>query len=93
VTDVKILDAITAQVVIGLLTAGADNRFGRLIGQLGGRQVLQVKIDPAWTFNGSDPVRQYLGVPEGNDGYVSFCTVARRDPEPGGGCPDCQRYR
>ena len=30
---------------------------------------------------------------EGNDGYFAFCTVARRDPEPGGGCPDCRRYR
>jgi sulfur carrier protein ThiS adenylyltransferase len=93
ILDVKILDAIAAQIVIGLLTAGADNRFGRLIEQLGDRQVLQVKIDPGWTINGNDPVRKYLGVPDGNDGYFSFCTVARRDPEPGGGCPDCQRYR
>lgn len=93
VMDVKLLDAIAAQVVIGLLTAGADNRFGRLIEHLGDRQVLQVKIDPAWTLNGTDPVRRHLGVPEDNDGYVAFCTVARRDPEPGGRCVDCQRYR
>ena len=78
VMDVKILDAIAAQVVIGLLTAGAENRFGRLAAQLGDRQVLQVKIDPAWAINGSDPVRKFLGVPDDNDGYVTFCTVARR---------------
>jgi molybdopterin/thiamine biosynthesis adenylyltransferase len=90
IMDVKILDAIAAQIVVGLLTAGADNRFGRLIAKLGDRQVLQVKIDPDWAFNGADPVRKYLGVPDGNDGYFSFCTVARRDPDPGGLCPDCR---
>jgi molybdopterin/thiamine biosynthesis adenylyltransferase len=93
IMDVKILDAVAAEVVIGLLTAGADNRFGRLIGQLGERQVLQVKIDPKWTIGGSDPVRKFLSIPEENDGYVAFCTAARRDPDPGGQCPDCRRYR
>ena len=93
VMDVKILDAIAAQVVIGLLTAGANNRFGRLVEQLGERQVLQVKIDPSWSLGGSDPVKKYLGVPDDNDGYVSFCTVARRDPDAGGQCPDCLKYR
>jgi molybdopterin/thiamine biosynthesis adenylyltransferase len=93
VMDVKILDAIAAEVVIGLLTAGADNRFGRLIGRLAGRQVLQVKIDPDWAINGSDPVRKYLGVPAESDGYVAFCTAARRDPDAGGHCPDCRKYR
>jgi molybdopterin/thiamine biosynthesis adenylyltransferase len=93
VMDVKILDAIAAQVVIGLLTAGAENRFGRLIAQLGERQVIQMKIDPDWMLNGADPVRKFLSVPEGNDGYFSFCAVARRDPDPGRACPDCRKYR
>ena len=93
VMDVKFLDAITAMVVIGLLTEGADDRLGRLIGQLGDRQVLQVKLDPEWSIKGSDPVRNALGVPDSSDGYVAFCTAARRDPDPGGGCPDCQTYR
>lgn len=93
ITDVKLLDAIAAQVVIGLLTAGAPNRFGRLIEHLAGRQVLQMKIDPDWELRGTDPVRTHLGVPAGSDGYVSYCTVARRDPDPGGNCPACRRYR
>jgi molybdopterin/thiamine biosynthesis adenylyltransferase len=93
IMDVKILDSIAAQVAVGLLTDGADNRFGRLIGTIGNRQVLQIKIDPDWSFNGADPVRTHLGVRDDADGYVSFCTAARRDPEPGGVCPDCVRYR
>ena len=90
--DVKLFDAIAAMVVVGLLTAGADNRFGRLIDRLGDRQCLQVKIDPDWSIGGMDPVRKYLGVPDESDGYVSFCTAARRDPDPGGRCPDCRAY-
>jgi len=93
IMDVKILDAIAAQLVVALLTEGAENRFGCLTAQLGTRQVLQVKLDPQWTINGSDPVRKYLGVADGSDGYVAFCTVARRDPDAGGHCPDCQKYR
>lgn len=93
VMDAKILDAITAQVVVALLTAGADNRFGRLLQQLGDRQCLQIKLDPDWSLGGRDVVREGLGIPAGADGYFSFCTVARRDPDPGGLCPDCQKYR
>ncbi len=56
------------------------------------RNFLQMKIDPEWTIGGVDPVAKYLGIPAGNDAYVSFCTVARRDPDPGGNCPDCKKY-
>ena len=37
-----------AMIVLGLLTRGADNRYGKLIEQLGDRNFLQIKIDPAW---------------------------------------------
>jgi sulfur carrier protein ThiS adenylyltransferase len=93
IVDVKIFDGIAAQICLGLLTEGADNRFGKLIAALGNRTFLQVKIDPDWTLGGSDPVRKYLGIPDGNTGYFSFCTVARTDPDAGGSCPDCVKYR
>ncbi len=92
--DVKIVDGITTHIVIGLLTEGADNRFGKLIKQLGDRQVIQIKIDSEWNIDGSDPVRKYLGVPDGNDAYFGYCTVARSDPDKGQPpCPDCKQYR
>ena len=89
----QIVDGIAGMIIIGLLTRGSDTPYGRLIDQLGDRQYLQIKLDPAWTLGGRDVVRDALGVPEGNDAYVSFCTVARRDPDPGGQCPDCRAFR
>lgn len=93
ILDVQFIDSLAAMLVIGLLTVGADNRFGKLIAQLGERNFLQVKIDPAWNFAGRDVVQEELRIPEGTNAYFSFCTIARRDPEPGGYCPDCQEYR
>jgi len=92
VLDVNLFDAVAAQVAVGLLTRGADNRFGRLLDGLAGRTVLQVKIDPDWAWNGRDVVRERLGVTAGSDGYFAFCTAALRDPDPPGRCPDCLRY-
>ena len=80
-------------ICVGLLTEGSDNRHGRLIGQLGDRQFLQVKIDSLWAWNGRDVIRETLGVSEGNDAFFSFVTAARRDPDPGGKCPDCVKFR
>ena len=37
--------------------------------------------------------REKLGIDADNDAYFSFCTIARRDPDPGGNCPDCKMYR
>jgi hypothetical protein len=80
--------------VVGLLTMGADNRYGKLIEQLGERNFLQVKIDPAWNFAGKDVVKEELGISDGTDAYFSFCTIARRDPDNGTApCPDCERFR
>jgi hypothetical protein len=90
---VQLLDSITGMIALGLLTQGAANRYGRLIEQLGDRQFLQIKIDPDWSWNGRDIVQEKLQIPAGNDAYFSFCSVARRDPDPGGQCLDCRQYR
>jgi molybdopterin/thiamine biosynthesis adenylyltransferase len=93
ILSIQLLDSIAAMLVIGLLTAGSDDRYGRLIEQLGDRSFLQIKIDPAWTIRGVDPVAKYLGLPEAIDTYAGFCTVARRDPDGGRlPCPDCARF-
>jgi hypothetical protein len=89
----QILDGIAGMIVLALLTRGADNRYGRLIEQLGDRQFLQVKLDPAWTLGGKDVIREQLGIAPDCDAYLSFCTIARRDPDPGGQCPDCKKFR
>ena len=93
VAAVALVDSLALMITLGLLTEGADNRYGRLIGQLGGRQFLQVKIDPGWGWNGRDLFRDLLQIPDGNDVYAGFVTVARRDPDPGGRCPDCLQFR
>lgn len=94
VLDVHVVDSIAGMLAVGLLTRGADNRFGRLIDQLGDRNFLQAKIDPLWTFGGRDVIREQLGIPDDRDTYFSFCTVARRDPDGGmPPCPDCVRFR
>lgn len=94
VLAVQFLDAIAGMLIVGLLTAGADNRFGRLIADLGERNFIQAKLDPSWTFHGRDTIRERLGIPDGNDAYFSFNAVALRDPDRGEPpCPDCARFR
>jgi hypothetical protein len=92
--DIRLPDSIAGMIVIGLLTRGAPNRFGRLIGQLGNRQFLQIKIDPLYGWNGRDIFREQLGIADGCDPYFSFVTIARSDPDHGRlPCPDCERFR
>jgi hypothetical protein len=92
--DIRLPDSIAGMIVIGLLTRGAENRFGRLIDQLADRQFLQIKIDPLFAWNGRDIFRQQLGIAEDCDPYFSFVTIARRDPDRGQlPCPDCERFR
>lgn len=94
VLDIRLVDGIAAMIAVGLLTRGADNRYGRLIDQLGDRNFLQIKIDPTFGWNGRDLFRELLQIPEDNDAYFSFVTVARRDPDRGSlPCPDCERFR
>ncbi len=91
VFSLAILDGIAGQLALGLLTQGADNRFGRLVDQLGDRQFLQVKLDPTWTLQGRDVVREQLNIPVWVDTYFAWNTIARRDPDQGEPrCPDCE---
>lgn len=85
--DIMIVDSIAVQVAIGILTQGANNRFGQLIGALGDRTYLQIALRPE-----HPAVRRVLEVPDGNDACFAWCTAARRDPSPEP-CPDCERFR
>lgn len=94
ILSVQYIDSITGMIVLGQLTRGSDNFYGRLIDQLGDRNFLQVKVSPEWTWNGRDIFREQLGIPAENEAYYSFVTIARRDPDRGiPPCPDCAKYR
>ena len=87
--DLRLVDAIAGQIAVGILTAGAENRMGRLIQQLGKRNLLQVKSDPTYRLGERDIFGQYLGSHPAN---FSFTTIALpMEPEPD--CPDCARFR
>lgn len=89
IMDLHLVDAIAAQIAVGLLTRGSDNRFGRLIDELGDRQLLLVKIDPGLRFGDRDPFTERLGADPCN---FSFTTIAlARTPHPD--CPDCAMTR
>jgi len=91
-----LIDSIACDVALGMLTTGADNRYGRLMEQLGDRQLLVIKIDPAWeTSPGRDLVRNELGIDPVNPFYFAYSTIAMaaasdsiREP-----CPDCKKHR
>lgn len=87
--DLHLVDAIAGQIAVGILTAGADNRMGRLIQQLGNRNLLQVKIDPEYRLGERDIFGQYLGNHPAN---FSFNTIAL-PMEPEHDCPDCAHLR
>jgi molybdopterin/thiamine biosynthesis adenylyltransferase len=88
ILDLHVVDAIAGQLAVGLLTAGAGNRMGRLIPQLGNRNLLQIKIDPDYRMGDRD-IFDRLGNDPAN---FSFSTIALgMEPEPD--CPDCARRR
>jgi hypothetical protein len=87
--DLHLVDAIAGQIAVGLITAGAENRMGRMIAQLGHRNLLQVKIDPTYTMGGKDLFGQYLGNHSAN---FSFNTIALEMLHEEG-CPDCAAIR
>lgn len=94
VLDIRLVDGIAGMVAVGLLTQGADNRYGRLIDQLGDRNFLQIKVDPTFDWDGRDVFREVLQIPEDNLAYFSFVTIARSDPDQGHlYCPDCAELR
>ena len=80
---VQYLDSVAGMIAVGLLTAGADNAYGRLIDQLGDRNFIQLKISPDWTFAGRDIFREHLGVDADCPAYFNWLSIARRDPTGG----------
>ncbi len=95
VLSVQIIDGIAGMIVVGLLTLGVDNQYGRMIDRLikTQRNFLQVKIDPDWNWKGRDIFREQLQIPADCPAYFSFVTIARCDPDHGEPpCPDCVKY-
>ena len=82
--DLRSVDSVAGHIALGLLTRGADNRYGRLIDQLGNRNLLQIKNDPEYTMNGKDIFGKYLGSDEANF-FPTIALAMERDPN----CPDC----
>ena len=92
--DVSLLDSIAGELAVGLLTRGSNNRFGRLVDQLGDRNFIQVQLDPSWTLNGHNVVREKLGVAEDCRAFFAWNTIILADPDHGQlPCPDCERFR
>lgn len=83
--DLRIVDAVAGHIGLGLLTPGADNRYGNLIKQLGNRNLLQMKNDPNYTLNGKDIFRQYLGDNPANFSFSTIALAMERESD----CPDC----
>ncbi len=86
--DLRFVDAVAGPIAVGLLTYGADNRFGQLIPQLGQRNLIQVKMDPNYRLAGKDIFAQYLGDDPANFSFTTIAVPMERDIE----CPDCARY-
>lgn len=87
--DLHLIDAIAGQIAVGILTAGADNRMGRLIRQLGDRNFLQIKNDPTYKLGDKDIFAKHLGSSAAN---FSFTTIALK-MEPESACVDCAAHR
>ena len=83
--DLHLVDAIAGQIGSGILTRGADNRMGRLIDQLGNRNLLQIKMDPDYRLAGKDIFAHYLGDHPANFSFTTIALPMQRDPN----CPDC----
>jgi hypothetical protein len=63
--------------------------MGRLIGQLGNRNLLQIKLDRQYRLGEPDVFSKHLGDDPAN---FSFTTIALpMEPEPR--CPDCAMLR
>lgn len=89
ILDLHLIDAVAGQIAAGILTRGAENRMGRLIDQLGDRNLLQVKCDPNYKLGDKDIFARHLGDGPAN---FSFTTIALA-MEPERNCPDCAGRR
>ena len=92
--DIQLLDAIAGHLALGLLTRCCDNRFGRLIDQLGTRQFIQVGISPDFRIRKREIIREQLGISAECDSFFAWNSIALRDPAGGADyCLDCEKYR
>lgn len=89
ILDLHLVDAVAGQVAVGILTAGAENRFGRLIGQLGRRSLLQVKCDPTYRMGTKDIFAEYLGDHPANFSFTTIALPMAAEAD----CPDCAGSR
>ncbi|MFC1635680.1 ThiF family adenylyltransferase [Planctomycetota bacterium] len=85
ISDLHLVDAIADQIGSGLITRGANNRFGQLIDKLGNRNLLQVKIDPDYRMAGKDIFAAYLGDHPANFSFTTIALPMEREID----CPDC----
>ena len=83
--DLHFVDAIAGALAVGILTRGSDNRMGRLIEQLGDRNLLQMKMDPEYTLGDKDIFKNYLGDNPANFSFTTIALSMERESE----CPDC----
>lgn len=83
--DLHFVDSVAGSLAVGILTRGSDNRMGRLIEQLGDRNLLQMKMDPEYTLGDKDIFRNYLGDNPANFSFTTIALPMEREPE----CPDC----
>jgi len=87
ILDLRLVDAIAGQLAVGILTRGADNRFGKLVDALGSRNLLQIKIAHDYTLNERDIFAEQLGTRSSNFSFSTIAMEMQRDPK----CPDCAR--
>lgn len=88
--DLRMVDAVAGQIALGILTRGKDNRYGTLIEQLGDRNLIQIRNDPAWLLGGKkDIFRAHLGDSPANFSFTSICLPMAPEPD----CPDCRLLR
>jgi molybdopterin/thiamine biosynthesis adenylyltransferase len=92
--DIQLLDSIAGHLCLGLLTRRSNNRFGKLIDQLGDRQFIQVGISPDFRVNDNDVIRKHLGVEENCQSFFTWNAIALSDPDHGNEyCHDCATFR
>lgn len=92
-SDVQKLDGAGVDLALGLLTFPDERPLSEQIKALGNRNFLQMKFRHSYAWRGRDVIAECLGIPPGNDAFLSFCTAARRDPDGEGTCPDCRQFR
>jgi ThiF family len=86
--DLRQVDAVAGQIALGILNRGSEGRYGKLIDQLGDRNLLQIKMDPEYKLGSKDIFAKYLG---DNPANFSFSTIAL-SMDPDDRCEDCPHF-